>query len=143
MEIKLCYKTYQVNPTLGAMKQFHDETGQDFWTTLLSVILEAEKCKQEGASVLDRLVRVSKALELKPNAVAFDVAANLFHCLIDKSLNIPLSEIRDGMFRCGWLPTDRDGDMGEPYTYVIQKLAYDINEAMERSVKDSKKKADT
>ncbi len=143
MEIKLCYKTYPVSVTLGAMKSFKDEVGQDLWTTIISVLSESEKCKREGVSILDRLIRVSKAIELKPESTSFDVAAALFHSIIDKSLNVPLSEIRDGMLRCGMLPTERDGDMGEPYTYVIQKLAYDINERMERDIKDSKKKEGT
>ncbi len=115
------------------MKRFHDATKLDLWNTLLKVLNEDVSGKQNDLSVLNRIIKVT---ELVP----FDVAATLFHSIIDKSLNVPLDEIRDGMYRVGWLPTEREGDMGEPYAYVLIKLAYDFNEQMMQE--EPKKKAD-
>ena len=136
MEVKLCYKTYPVEMTLGAMKKFTDATGQDLWVTLLKLLNENELCKDGETSILQRMIRLT---ELVP----FEVAANIFYSMIDKSLHVSLEEIRDGMARVGWLPTERDGDMGEPYAFVLLQLAYDVNAHMESAIKETKKKADS
>ena len=58
----------------------------------------------------------------------FDVIAKLFHCLIvQENKSIPLAEIEDSMFRVGWMPTDSDTDMCEPWPMVVTKLATDVS----------------
>lgn len=122
--------------TLGAIKKFNDETGCDLWVTLLKLINEDMKAVNSGLSVMDRVIELAEVL-------TFEKAAIMFHCMIDKSTSTPLAEIRDSMARVGWLPTDRPGDMGEPYVYVALQMAYDVNSAMEKATKEVKKKADT
>lgn len=119
----------------GAIKRYRDETGNDIWVSLLELLLEDSKCLSEGVSVLERMVRLMKV-------IPFDDGACLFHSMIDKSIAIPMAEIRDGMQRVGWLPSKRDDDMSEPYQLVLVNLAHDVNDFMTKNT-EPKKKADT
>lgn len=60
---------------------------------------------------------------------SFAIVAKMIHCLVkqeDKS--VPLAEIEDAMFRVGWMPTDEDGDMCEPWPLVVVMIATDVSE---------------
>lgn len=129
--MKLCYKEYPYKMSLGAMKQFRQETGKDLWCSLLQFI----ECyaSTEGEPIVTRLRKLYEMLD-------FETASHCFHALIkaeDKS--IPLIEIEDAMFRVGWLPTDRDGDMSEPWPLVLVVVAHEINKQFELDVKTEKK----
>ncbi len=117
--------------SLGAMKQFKQATGKDLWCTLLQFMEVYAESKDESL-----VVRMRKLYEI----VDFETAAHLFHSLIrteDKS--IPLEEIEDAMFKVGWLPTDRPGDMSEPWTFVLVPIAHEINKQFEMDVSNLKK----
>ena len=129
--IKLCYKEYPCKMSLGAMKQFKQSTGKDLWCTLLQFM----ECY--GESVNDSVVvRMRKLYEI----VDFETAANLFYALIraeDKSVS--LQEIEDGMFKVGWLPTERAGDLSEPWPLVLVPVAHEINKQFETDASAAKK----
>lgn len=113
------------------MKQFKAETGKDLWCTLLQFMEVFANTKDDSL-----IVRMRKLYEI----VDFETAAHLFHSLIraeDKS--IPLAEIEDAMFKVGWLPTDRDGDMSEPWPFVLVPVAHAINKQFEVDAGDTKK----
>ncbi|MBL4941127.1 MAG: hypothetical protein JKY81_05620 [Colwellia sp.] len=119
MEIKLCFKTYSCKLNLAACKSFHEQTGKDLNYLLMCYL---DLFRQNAA--LGTTERLKEAFGME----SFDVVAKLFHCLIvqeDKS--IPLAEIEDGMFRVGWMPTDMDTDMCEPWAMVITQLANDVS----------------
>lgn len=120
MQFNLCYKQYDYKLNLAACKSFYEQTGKDLNYTLLRYL---EACRDgEKQTVITRLTALF-GLE------SFDVIAKLFHCLVkqeDKS--IPLIEIEDAMFRVGWMPTDEDGDMCEPWPFVVAMLATDVSE---------------
>lgn len=129
--IKLCYKSYPAKMSLGAMKQFKQSTGKDLWCTLLKFM----ECFAETSG--DSLVvRMRKLYEV----VDFETASHLFYSLIRAEDNsIPLTEIEDAMFRVGWLPTDRPGDMSEPWPFALVSIAHEINKQFEVDVKGEKK----
>ena len=119
MEIKLCFKTYGCKLNLAACKLFHEQTGKDLNYLLMCYL---ELFRQNTA--LGTTERLKEAFGME----SFDVIAKLFHCLIvqeDKS--IPLAEVEDAMFRVGWMPTDSDGDMCEPWPMVVTQLATDVS----------------
>jgi hypothetical protein len=90
-----------------------------------------------GDSVGDSAVtRMRKLYEV----VDFETAAHLFHSLIRaEDKNIPLQEIEDAMFKVGWLPTERDSDMSEPWPFVLVPLSHEINRQFETDVSELKK----
>ena len=58
-------------------------------------------------------------------------AAHAFHAMIrgvDKS--IPLDEIEDAMFSVGWMPTDDDSGLAEPWPLVMVEIAEAVNTEM-------------
>jgi len=117
--MKLCYKEYSCKMSLGAMKQFKQATGKDLWCSLLQ-FMECYALSGEDSA----LVRIRKLYEV----LDFETAAQLFHALIraeDKS--IPLEEVEDGMFKVGWLPSDRADNMSEPWPLVLVLLSHEIN----------------
>ena len=129
--IKLCYKSYQYKMSLGAMKQFKAATGKDLWCTLLQYM----ECWTVNAGD-PALIRLRKLYEM----VDFDTASHLFHSLIraeDKAFY--LEEIEDGMFKVGWMSTDRPSDMSEPYPLVLLQVAHEINEQFTVDVSKVKK----
>lgn len=130
MIINLCYKSYDAKMSLEAMKNFKAATGKDMWFTLLSV-MEVWLSTSEELTI----TRMKKIYEL----IDFECASQLFHCMIkteDKS--IPLQEIEDAMFRVGWLPTDREGNLSEPWPYVMALLSHDSNTYFSELVKEKK-----
>ncbi len=131
MDLVLCYKSYPAKMSLGAMKHFKDETGLDLWCTLMQFI--------ECFSLSDKdpmLIRLRKLQEI----IDFHTAAKLIHSLIRlESSGVPLCEIEDAMFRCGWLPSDSDQE--NPWPLVVVDLAHKIDNQFSDS--SAKKKADT
>lgn len=119
--------------SLGAIKKFKEATGLDLWLTLLSFI-EAYNSNKE-LSIINRMRLLYEVCD-------FEIASYLFHCLIVDD-GISLDEIQDGMFRVGWLPTDRDGDMSEPWPLVMVFMAYEIDKQFNELPEEAKKKADT
>lgn len=131
MEFTLCYKSYPFKMSLQAMKQFEERTGKDLWSTLLQFL--DEWMKHQESSVLTRCAKVSAV-------ISFNDAAEMLHALVkaeDKS--IPLDEIRDGMFRVGWMPSDASNDQVDPYTAVLFKVGTEINTLFNDGVKAEKK----
>ena len=58
------------------------------------------------------------------------------YCLIKQAQDgIPVEEVQDSMFRVGFLPSDRDDDMSEPYQLVFASLALEINKTFNEEVK--------
>lgn len=131
MNINLCYKTYPVKMSLGAMKEFHSLTGLDMWCTLLKF----RECFYLSAKE-PMLTRLSKLNDV----VDFHTGAKLLHCMIRvENKNIPLCEVEDAMFRCGWSFSEDENQ--QPWPLLVVKLANDIDEYFEQST--PKKKADT
>ena len=129
--MKLCYKEYPCKMSLGAMKQFKQATGKDLWCTLLQ-FMECYALSEGEATLL----RMRKLYEV----IDFETAAQLFHALIRaENKSIPLDEIEDAMFKVGWLPTERPGDMSEPWPFVLVPLAHEINKQFETDAKELKK----
>ena len=127
----LCYKHYPYKMSLAAMKQFKQATGKDLWCTLLQFLECWNDSKGDSP-----LTRCRKAYEL----VDFETASHVFHSMIqaeDKS--IPLVEIEDAMFRLGWLPNERDGNMSDPWVLVMVKLGHEINKQFDTDVAEVKK----
>lgn len=121
--------------TLGAMRQFKERTNKDLWFTLVDVWYTYANSTEQTA--LGRLKDIYEVVD-------FDTAAEVFHALIKaEESSIPLDEVRDGMFRVGWLPTDRDGEMSEPWPIVMVKAATDVDAQFSNAFESSKKKVAT
>ena len=107
MIVNLCYKQYDAKMSLEAMKNFKAATGKDLWFTLLSFI--ESYVSLEGQGPLPKCTKLY-------GIVDFETGAQAFHCMIkSQQKEIPLAEIEDAMFRVGWLPTDREGELSEPW----------------------------
>lgn len=129
--MKLCFKEYPYKMTLGAMKQFKQATNKDLWCTLLQFMENF----RDNAS-LSTIARMQKLYEV----VDFETASHVFHSLIRaEDTSIPLVEIEDAMFRVGWLPTERPGDMSEPWPLVMVGLANEISKQFESDTSEAKK----
>jgi hypothetical protein len=127
MQLKLCYKSYDFKMSLEAMKQFKEATGKDLWFSLLHFLETWELSAKEPT-----LTRIRKVYEI----LDFETAAYLFHSMIktqDKS--IPYAEIEDAMYKVGWLPTERDGGMSEPWPIVLVDVAHMINSQFSEALK--------
>ena len=120
MEIKLCYKSYPFKISLGACKQFYDATGEDLQYILLQYI---DVCRlTTDMDVIERMAAFLKVCK-------FEVAAHAIYALIRaEDKDIQLHEIRDGMFRVSWLPSERADDMSEPWVMVMLSIATQVNE---------------
>ena len=129
--MKLCYKEYTYKMSLGAMKQFKQATGKDLWCTLLQ-FMECYALSNEDAT----LVRIRKLYEV----LDFETAAQLFHALIRAgNKSIPIEEIEDGMFKVGWLPSERADNMSEPWPLVLVLLSHEINKQFTADASELKK----
>lgn len=131
--IKLCYKEYPYKLTLGACREFYEQTGKDA-TYILMRYLEAFYIDTKGMPLISR-IRYLKGLESE------DTISKLLHSMIRAEVKtMPLDEIQDAMFKVSWLPNENDNDISEPWPIVVAKLAIDINDTF---MDVSKKKADT
>ena len=120
MDFNLCYKQYSYKINLAACKSFYEQTGKDLNYTLLRYL---EACRETVG--LEAVPRLRHFFGLED----FDVIAKLFYCLIkQEQKDIPLAEIEDAMFRVGWMPTDEDGDMCEPWPMVVIAIATQVSE---------------
>ena len=136
MEIKLCYKTYPFQITLGACKEFYDKTGEDLQNILLKYI---------QVSVASREMNLLERMGAFMSVTSFDTAAHAIHALIrTENKNIPLDEVRDGMFRVSWLPSERTDDLSEPWVMVMLSIATQVNDYFVQNLpvkkKDTKRK---
>ncbi len=131
MEIKLCYKTYDFKISLAACKAFYDATGEDLQYILLKYIETSIETKE-----LDLISRMASFLSV----VKFEVAAQAIFALIrTENKSIPLDEIRDGMFRVSWLPSERTDDQSEPWCMVMLGIATQVNGYFEKNIPVKKK----
>lgn len=121
--------------TMGAMRQFKERTKKDLWFTIVNVWHTFASSSESKA--LGRLKEVYEVCD-------FDTAAEVFHALIKaEEKSIPLDEIRDAMFRVGWVPTEVKGEMSEPWPMVMIQLAVAIDEQFSANLEESKKKVTT
>ena len=119
MKITLCYKEYQCKLNLAACKSFYEQTGKDLNHTLLRYL---ELCRDTEEK--STMVRMREMFGLE----SFDVIAKLLTCVINqKDESIPLAEIEDSMFRVGWMPSDNDTGMCNPWPLVVTQLASDVS----------------
>ena len=131
MEIKLCYKTYPFKISLAACKAFYDATGDDLQYVLLKYI---DKCRD--TSEMDLLSRMNAFLSV----CSFETAAQAIYSLVrTENKSIPLEEIRDGMFRVSWLPSDRTDDLSEPWSMVMLSIATQVNDYFSDNIPVKKK----
>lgn len=119
MQFNLCYKQYDYKLNLAACKMFYEQTGKDLNYTLLRYL---EACRETVK--LDTVSRLRHFFGIED----FETIAKLIHCLIkQEQKDIPLAEIEDAMFRVGWMPTDKDGDLCEPWPMVIIQIATQVS----------------
>lgn len=135
--MKLCYKDYSVKMSLGAIKKFKQATNLDLGTVLLQFIDNYS----EGSDPKNNY-SIYKRMSMLSNVCGFEVASQAFHALLEDK-HIPLDEIQDGMFRVGYLPTERDGDWSEPWPLVMVFLAFEVNKQFADMPLNLKKKAAT
>tara|TARA_R110002096_G_C14367135_1_gene704515 strand:- start:289 stop:711 length:423 start_codon:yes stop_codon:yes gene_type:complete len=120
MEIKLSWKTYPFKINNAACKSFYDLTGMDLQSVLIDHL---EVVGNSSAKSL--MARMS---ELQKVCGRF-IAAKAIHCLVkQENKNIPLAEIEDATFRVGWLPTDDESGMVEPWCIVMVDIATQVNQ---------------
>ena len=120
MKFTLAYKTYNFSLNLKACKSFSEQTGKDLNHTLLRFL---DACRESGEQSTIKRLNTLFGLE------SFDVIAKLLHCLVEQEDNsIPLAEIEDGMFRVGWMPSDKDDDKCEPWPLVVVMIATSVSE---------------
>jgi hypothetical protein len=113
--------------SLEAMKQFKAATDEDLWFSLLHFLETWTLSADEP--ILTRMRKVYGVLD-------FDTAAHLFYSLIKtENKSIPFSEIEDGMYKLGWLPNKRDGDLSNPWPLVLVNVAHDINNQFNEALK--------
>ena len=114
MEIHLAYKRYPYKLTLNACKVFFEQTGLDLQTVFLKYISAAANSRE--LSIADRLISFSELYSR-------DVACKAMHCMIKEvDKTVPIAEIQDGTYRVGWMASDRDDDLSEPWAMVITAL---------------------
>ena len=115
------------------MKRFKESTGKDLWHTLTSFIVEySEKPKDSIMSVCSHMYGVCD----------FDTASRVFWSMAKECNSaLQIEEIEDAMFHVGWMPTDREGDMSEPWPIVMVLLASDVNAYFEELTSKKKPKA--
>ena len=110
--LKLCYQEYSTKVTFDAHREFLSRQGQSLGYYIGKALLAT--INSQGLSVIEQMGPIKEA-------VPFDIALDIFDCLTDKSATKQILE--DAMFRVDWIPTERDGDMSEPWTFELSKLA--------------------
>ena len=129
---KLCFKSYSSKLTLGAMKQFKNDTDEDLSFTL-SRVLECWS-DSEGMSMRHRINTTYSVVDFELAAYAFLALAN------GDGGRIPLEEIEDAMFHVGSFPNAIDNEFSLPWPLVLVKLAQDVEKEFEKGV--PRKKSD-
>ena len=131
MDIHLCYKTYPIKISLASCKSFYDATGEDLQYILMKYI---EACRDTVE--MDLLSRMSAFLSV----CKFEVAAKAIYVLVKAADDsIPLAEIRDGMYRVSWLPSNRSDELSEPWPMVMIDIANQVNEYFTKEMALKKK----
>ena len=103
------------------------------WSVLIKFITTFSNGQKENLPIGDRLYNLSQVLD-------FVDSAQLFYCLAKQSnSSVTIDEIEDAMFHAGILESKRDGDMSEPYPFVLYQLALSVYEYHEQLAKDTKK----
>ena len=111
--IKLCYQEYETKVTLDAHREFLKRQGNSLGYYIGKALLALYNAPK-GASVLERMQYVKEA-------VPFDVALDIFDVITEK--RVTKEELEDAMWRVDWIPTEREGDIAEPWTYVLTNFA--------------------
>ena len=133
MKIHLAYKKYPYKLTLNACKVFFEQTGLDLQTVFLKYISAAANSRE--LSIADRLISFSELYSR-------DVACKAMHCMIKEvDKTVPIAEIQDGTYRVGWMASDRDDDLSEPWAMVMVTTALQVNDYFTESL--NVKKPDT
>jgi hypothetical protein len=115
--IKLCYQQYETSVTLGAHREFLKRQGNSLGYYIGKAIIAA--ASGQGGHPVPHMLSIAEA-------VPFGVALDIFDVITDKGVS--KEELEDAMFRVDWSPTKRDGDMSEPWTFVLAKLAGEYGE---------------
>ena len=131
MVIKLCYKEYNFKITLASCKSFYDATGEDLQYILLQYI---DKCRTTVGQ--DLLIRMNALL----GVCNFETAAQAIHSLVKtENTSVSIDEIRDGMFRVSWMPSERSDDLSEPWSMVMLTIATQVNDYFNNNIPVKKK----
>ena len=127
--IKLCYKSYDYKFSMDALRLYKKRTGGCLWGLMVKYL------EVYGLSVANNdplLIKLDKLTSIAD----FFMISEAFYCLIKQAQDgIPVEEVQDSMFRVGFLPSDRDDDMSEPYQLVFASLALEINKTFNEEVK--------
>ncbi len=115
--IKLCYQKYETSVTLAAHREFLKRQGQSLGYYIGKTIIASASA--QGAPLLQHMNTIVEA-------VPFGVALDMFDVITDK--DVSKEELEDAMFRVDWIPTERDGDMSEPWPFVLATLAGEYSE---------------
>jgi len=120
MDFKLCYKTYPFKISQGACKRFFEKTGLDLQTVFLSYICTFHSSKELPTG--ERLVALS-------NIYSRDVACKaLYEIIKEEQAGVSVAELEDATFRVGWVSSDRDDDLSEPWPLVMVEIGLKIND---------------
>ena len=120
MEIHLAYKKYPYKLTLNACKVFFEKTGLDLQTVFMKYISVAANSRED--SIAERLISFSELYSR-------DIACKAMHSMIrEVDKTIPIAEIEDATYRVGWMASDRDDDLSEPWAMVMVSTALQIND---------------
>ena len=118
--IKLCYKEYPFKMNLKACKAFYDDTGLDLQTVFMKYIAACSATSE--MTLVERLVYFSELYSR-------EIATKALHALIKQEMDgVSLAELEDATYRVGWLQSERNDDISEPWPFVMLTTALDINE---------------
>ncbi len=130
MIIELCYMQYPAKLSLGSMDYYEEATGRDLWRDLLKFLEAWQKLK--GLTTIEVITGLH-------DVVSFKNASYIFHSVIrEENSSVSLKEIQDGMFAVGWLPSEDDSTMAEPWPLVMYKVALDIHRQLSDFAKKKK-----
>jgi hypothetical protein len=110
--IKLCYQEYSTKVTFDAHKEFLSRQGQSLGYYIGKALLAT--INSQGLGIVEQMAAVKEA-------VPYEVALDVFDCVTDKGATKQILD--DAMFRVDWMPTEREGDYAEPWTFALSKLA--------------------
>lgn len=128
--ITLCYKDYPIKMSFEAMRRFKAATDKDLWLLLISFFESYIESADKPT-----LTRMRLLYEL----CDFETASQVFKAIIDNK-EIPLEEIQNAMFLCGWTPSYEAGEGQEPWPLVMVVAALEIDKTF-KEAKHAKKKA--
>ncbi len=128
MEFYLFYKRYEYKVTWDSMRKYKRETGRDLWAVLMGVLNIFHDNKDQ--STLEFLTRVA-------DHVGVEDASILLKCITVHESNLSL--IADGVVRSGWLPIEDGDEKAQPYTFVLFKIAQELNRVYAEEAVQAKK----